>query len=168
MMQPQRQDQKIWIPRISDKRLRELFEKIKPVVRMARMLTTWEEHNDGSFTVTTQCDPQGKWRTWKYGQPYYIEETELQTSPYLQRAVPDRRAHNLILERVIITYHAYEGCGSFKASIAEVLTQIPESLVDSVTAFEIMAYDDVSLEELREDHEAFEAGYHSVTTRLYA
>ena len=66
----------------------------------------------------------------------------------------------------IITYHTYGYYGFFKPSIAEILAQIPAEHLDKVVAFEIVGSPETA-DDLNEEHEALNAGYHVATTRLY-
>ncbi len=64
------------------------------------------------------------------------------------------------------TYHSYGYYGFFKPSIAEVLAQIPEVLLQRVVAFEIVSQPETA-DDLNEQAEATNAGYHVATTRLF-
>ena len=66
----------------------------------------------------------------------------------------------------ITTYHSYGYYGLFKPSIAEVLAQIPEVLLQRVVAFEIVDRPETA-EDLNKHSEALNAGYHFATTRLF-
>jgi hypothetical protein len=61
--------------------------------------------------------------------------------------------------REITTFHTWAYYGFFKPTIAEVLAQIPEDLVDQVVAFEIL--------DMINDNEALNDGYHVAITRLF-
>ena len=66
----------------------------------------------------------------------------------------------------ITTFHGYGYYGMFKPSIAEVLAQIPDVLVQRVVAFEIIGQPE-SAADLNAHPDAVNDGYHVATTRLY-
>ena len=66
----------------------------------------------------------------------------------------------------ITTFHSYAYYGFFKPTIAEVLAQIPDTLVQRVVAFELVARPE-NASDLNEHPEALNDGYHVATARLY-
>jgi hypothetical protein len=102
------EETKSWIPEISDERLAELSERIKPLVR----------NGDGELCYIRPVDLRGTAYTWS---PKIIEKAG---------------EMNVITD--ITTYHTYGYYGFFKPSIGEVLAQIPAEYVDRVVAFEII------------------------------
>jgi hypothetical protein len=96
------------IPRISNERLAELAKRIRPVVR-----------NDSNVLV-------------------YIEPCDLRNEAFTGSPKLARKANNLVKHAVIATLHTYGYYGCFKPSIAEVLAQIPENLIEQTVAFEVV------------------------------
>ena len=66
----------------------------------------------------------------------------------------------------ITTFHSYGYYGMFKPTIAEVLAQIPDVLVQRVVAFELVARPE-NASDLNEHPDALNDGYHVATARLY-
>lgn len=66
----------------------------------------------------------------------------------------------------INTYHTYGHPAMFKPSIAEVLAQIPDDLLGSVSAFEVSGPGHV--DDINREREARDAGFHVAETILYA
>lgn len=97
-----------WIPEITDERLAELVERIKPIVR------------------------------WDNGDQYYIEPVDPRGVAFTWDPTPTKKAMGLMPIRDITTYHTFGYHGMFKPSIAEVLAMIPEDVIDEVVAFEIV------------------------------
>ncbi len=108
MKETARHEKKSWIPSISDERLRELFEKIKPVVDFGKKGLR------------------------------YIKQEDLRNIAYTWDPKPAKKAKNLYNLCDITTYHSYGHYVLFKPSIAEVLAQIPKEHLDKVIAFEIV------------------------------
>ena len=63
------------------------------------------------------------------------------------------------------TLHAYGAPVFFKPSIAEVLAQIPEEIIDEVDAFSVKGPEGAA--ELRKESKALNAGFHVAQTTLY-
>lgn len=106
------------IPEISNERLEQLAQRIKPVIRFAQGL-------------------KGKFQSSK-GTPHYITPTDLRTQSFMWSAKPTARATKLIEVDTIATYHTYGYAGFFKPSIAEVLAAIQNRPdIESIVAFEI-------------------------------
>ena len=128
-----------WTPKVremSERRLYELIERIKPVV---------------TFTDEGCC---------------YIKPVDPFSDFYTWEAEPARQAVGLKALCDITTYHPYNYYGSFKASVAQVILQIPSEHLDKVTAFEIVKYPETA-DDLNPESEIFNSGYHVATTRLY-
>ncbi len=123
------------IPPITDERLAQLVTRIRPVVRGGSNALHWIK----------PCDPRGEAFTWD----------------------PKRlgRAQNLVKHATIRTLHTYGYYGMFKPSIAEVLAQIPEALLEQTVAFETTGPRDAAA--LNDDSAALNAGFHVATTVLY-
>jgi hypothetical protein len=62
--------------------------------------------------------------------------------------------------------HGYGHPSLFKPSIAEVLRQIPASMLEGATYFE-MVKKPGNLDDMKEDREAMDAGFHVSTIRVY-
>ncbi len=103
------EQKKKWIPDVPQARIRELFERIKPVVQ---------------FGQKGLC---------------YIKPVDLFGVAYTWNPKPADRATGLKDLCDITTYHTFGYHGFFKPSIAEVLAQIPEEHLDKVVAFEIVS-----------------------------
>jgi hypothetical protein len=128
-----------WTPNVqemSEPRILELAKHIKPVV-------TFEE--EGS------C---------------YIKSVDPFSESYLFDPQPTERATGLSALCDVTTYHPYGYYGSFKASIAQVILQIPPEHLDRVVAFEIVKHPE-KVDDLDAEDEIFNSGYHVATTRLY-
>lgn len=168
MMQTARVEKKSWIPEVPKKRIQELAERIKPVVRMARIRTSTKKNSDGSVTITERQHPKGKWQsTWDdRGELYYIKPVDLFGVAYTWDPKPADKATDLKPLCDITTYHTYGYQGLFKPSIAEVLAQIPAEYLDGVVAFEIVD-SPKTVDDLNREHKALNAGYHVATTQLY-
>ena len=100
--------EKIWIPKVPKDRIKELAERIKPVVQFAH---------------------KGK---------RYIKPVDLFGIAYTWDPKAASKAKDLKPLCDITTYHTYGYYGFFKPSIAEVLAQIPAEHLDKVVAFEIV------------------------------
>ena len=92
---------------ISDERLEELLQRIKPVVR----------HHDGELWYIKNVHPRRHSFTW---------DPKVTT-----------KAGNLEQLARITTYHTFAAPVFFKPSVAEVLAQIPPRYVHATAAFEI-------------------------------
>ncbi len=108
MAQTARVEERIWIPQVSEERIKELAERIKPVVQ---------------FACNGKC---------------YIEPVDLFKTAYTWNPKPADEAMGITPLCDIITYHTYGYYAMFKPSIAEVLAQIPAESLDKVVAFEIV------------------------------
>lgn len=97
---------------------------------------------------------------------FFIKPVDPRNASFMWSPKPDKRAKDLKPLRVIRTYHTWSYYGFFKPSIAEVIAQIPKELLDQVVAFEIIKYPKTA-DDLNEESEALNAGYHVATTRLY-
>jgi hypothetical protein len=139
--------EKVWIPEVSVRRIRELAKRIRPVVRFCQ-------------------GAKGLYRS-PHGKRHYIKPVSLHTTAYTWDPVPTMVATGLKRICDITTYHSWSYYGFFKPSIAEVLAQIPEEHLDKVVAFEIVQKPE-SMEDMRRESEAFNAGFHVAKTRLYA
>ncbi len=147
MAQVARVEKKIWIPEVSNKRIQELAERIKPVIRFAR----------GAEGLFRSAD----------GHPYNIKLVDLFDVAYTWDPKPTDKVNGLRPICDIRTYHTYGYYGVFKPLIAEVLAQIPAEHVDSVVAFEIVDAPETATD-LDREQQALDAGYHVAMTRLYA
>jgi len=132
------------IPSISDERLTELAAKIKPLVR-------FEEH-DGK--------PEGHSLDGEDGQLFLIKPpADLRSVGFNSCPTATERALGLEVVRELRTYHT-TSC-AFNPSVAEVLAQIPDELIDEVTHFETIRNWPQPLCEHGDDM------YFYATTRLY-
>ena len=98
------------VPEMSERRILELAERIKPVV-------TFEEEG---------C--------------CYIKPVDMFSESFTWDPEPASKATGLKLFCDITTYHPFSHYGSFKPSIAQVILQIPSEHLDKVIAFEIVKH----------------------------
>ena len=133
---------KLEIPEIDDKRLKELYHLLKPIVTIDEMKYLLRE-----FTLQ-----------------------ELRNQSYIWNRHEDKR--DIIdpnkLETVddFLCLHTWGYYGLFKQSIAEVLSQAPESVIEQANTFEI-----IESPETREDvfkyKEVIDNGFHLSKVRAY-
>ena len=126
------------IPPISNERLAELMEKIRPVVRFA-------EGRKGKFQSPS-------------GILHFVDPREPRQESFLREAKPGEKAPRLIEINCVWTYYRYNSPVFFKPTVAEVLAQIqdrPE--INRVVAFEVMT--NVS---------TLNSGHHCTQTILYS
>ncbi len=155
-----------WIPAITDERLAELVARIKPIVRMERIITEDLKFEDGAKGFRMRPDPSGKLQPWQTGELYYIEPVDPRGVAFSWDPIPTEKAMGIMPVRDITTYHSFGYYGNFKPSVAEVLAMIPQELVDEVVAFEIIKSPETA-DDLNRNSGARDAGYHVATTRLY-
>lgn len=144
------------IPELSKKRLEKLVKKIKPLVRFVVKFRT------GEFELELGKDGKPK---RAYGNPLYwalfeIEPVDPMRTAYTWDPKPTKMREDVACFDIIRTYHKYGAPFLFKPSIAEVLAQIPEDVIDKTVGFEIL------------DHRELDSsnclGYHHVVlTRLF-
>jgi len=122
------------IPEINDQRICELLKKIKPVFEQNNKL--YEMKTVHSRKVAFTWNPKKKF-------------------PWLPRKDLKELCN-------INTLHGYGHYSLFKPSIAEVLAQIPEHLINKVTAFKTIPISNIISDCLSKDQE-----YHVGVTTLY-
>lgn len=133
---------KLEIPEIDDKRLKELYQLLKPIVTIDEMKYLLRE-----FTLQ-----------------------ELKNQSYIWNRHEDKRdiVDSSRLETVddFLCLHTFGYYGLFKPSIAEVLSQAPESVIEQANTFEI-----IESPETREDvfkyKEVIDNGFHLSKVRAY-
>ena len=133
---------KLEIPEINDKRLKELYQLLKPIVTIDEMKYLLRE-----FTLQ-----------------------ELRNQSYIWNRHEDKRdiVDSSRLETVddFLCLHTFGYYGLFKPSIAEVLSQAPESVIEQANTFEI-----IESPETREDvfkyKEVIDNGFHLSKVRAY-
>ena len=133
---------KFEIPEIDDKRLKELYQLLKPLVTIDEMKYVLRE-----FTLQ-----------------------ELRNQSYIWNRHEDKRdiVDSSRLETVddFLCLHTFGYYGLFKPSIAEVLSQAPESVIEQANTFEI-----IESPETREDvfkyKEVIDNGFHLSKVRAY-
>ncbi len=138
MTQTAKVEKKVWIPEVTEDRIKELAERIKPVVQF----------DGGKYYIE-------------------LVLVDLFRTAYTWDPKPANKATGLKLLCDITTYHTYGYHAMFKPSIAEVLAQIPDDYLDKVVAFEIVRSPETA-DDLNREPEALKVGYHVATTRLYA
>lgn len=156
-----------WIPEIPRDHIMILGKQIRPIVRMAPLVTQHVKYSDGGGAICHRVHPKGKlgivWGDWY--DLYYIETVDLYDVSYIYDPKPTDRATSLRPLCRITTYHIWEYF-AFRPSIAEVLAQIPSEHLDVVVAFEILNRTEVTDGPDRGD-ESLDPDYHVATTRLY-
>lgn len=133
---------KFEIPEIDDKRLKELYQLLKPIVTIDEMKYLLRK-----FTLQ-----------------------ELRNQSYIWNRHEDKRdiVDSSRLETVddFLCLHTFGYYGLFKPSIAEVLSQAPESVIEQANTFEI-----IESPETREDvfkyKEVIDNGFHLSKVRAY-
>ena len=133
---------KLEIPEIDDKRLKELYQLLKPIVTIDEMKYLLRE-----FTLQ-----------------------ELRNQSYIWNRHEDKRdaVDSSKLETVddFLCLHTWGYYGLFKPSIAEVLSQAPENVIEQANIFEI-----IESPETREDvfkyKEVIDNGFHLSKIRAY-
>ena len=100
------------------------------------------------------------------GVAYYIEPVDLRRTAFTWDPKPTERVNGLLSLCDIKTYHTYGAPVFFKPSIAEVIVAIPVEHLDKVVAFEMVKTPETA-DDLNEEPEALNAGYHVATARLY-
>lgn len=96
----------------------------------------------------------------------YIEPCDPRFVAYTWDAKPAGKAKHITPLETITTYHRFGYYGFFKPSVAEVLAQIPERLLDRVVAFEIIKKPEDAAD-LNREKMALNKGFHVATTQLY-
>lgn len=127
---------KLEIPEISDEKLEELYENIKPVMEREKELY-WVHRPDSLRHIAFTWDPR-------------LSNTPVKS-----------------LEKIctIKTLHTWAYYGFFKPTIAEVLSQVPENLINTAVAFSTKSPEDAS--ELNKNKVELNAGFHVAETTLY-
>ncbi len=133
---------KLEIPEINDKRLKELYQLLKPIVTIDEMKYLLRE-----FTLQ-----------------------ELRNQSYIWNRREDKRdvvdPNKLETVDDFLCLHTWGYYGLFKPSIAEVLSQAPESVIEQANTFEI-----IESPETREDvfkyKEVIDNGFHLSKVRAY-
>lgn len=133
---------KLEIPEIDDKRLKELYHLLKPIVTIDEMKYLLRE-----FTLQ-----------------------ELRNQSYIWNRHEDKRdiidSNKLETVDDFLCLHTWGYYGLFKPSIAEVLSQAPESVIEQANTFEI-----IESPETREDvfkyKEVIDNGFHLSKVRTY-
>ena len=100
------------------------------------------------------------------GKLYHIEsKCDYFSQSYPWNAKRIEEAKGLVEVGRITTYHSYGYYGFFKPSVAEVLQQIPEKLLNKTHYYVVLGPDDADA--LNEQKDAIDQGYHRATTILY-
>lgn len=130
------------IPNMTDEELTHVYKRLKPIVTIDEMKYYLKE-----YTL--------------YQLRYYLYMQDLATSvkehinPSLINPVDE-----------FMCFHKFHYYGSFIPTIAEVLSQIPENLIEDSNAFEIVEYP-TKMSDVTRYYEAFEKGYHVSKVRTY-
>lgn len=157
-----------WIPELTDTELIRRATHIQPLVRMIKvkpgLLTDILPHLETQYIV--RATQPGVWRAHPEGDLYYVTIDDWRSQSFLLRPRPSVVASNLSPLRNIRTYHHFTYPAHFTPTVAEVLAQIPAALVPRVVGFEVVSFPK-TVDDLANNLEAFEAGYHVATTLLY-
>ena len=132
----------IKIPRINDNKLLELYNKIKPIVTIKE-------------------------------QKYLLKEFELldlRGISYLENINKNKKSiidiNRLEIIDDFLCLHTYAYSTIFKPSIAEVLAQYPNELIDKSNLFEIIEKP-ITLDDITKYRQFFDCGYHLSKVRAY-
>jgi len=133
------------IPKINRKNVRKLYKKIKPVLKVRgeyREIIGYKDDKPGGKDTTFVSNPPG------------LFDIAVTWNPLLGDEI-----NGLTKLEDIRTYHSCGYYGIFKPSIAEVLMQIPQSLLEKTVAFEVDPDD--------EEIVVISGSCHGARTRLY-
>lgn len=131
------QEERIWIPAISDERLAILAARIRPLVQFP-----------GERGL------------------HYIEPIDPRKESFIWNPVKAEPATGLQELEDIVTYHTYNYATHFEPTIAQVLAAIPSRLLADTAAFKVhISFDDDA--HLYGEKEALRAGYHVAQMKLY-
>ncbi len=120
------------MPEVDDERLAALAERIKPLIRVSN------------------------------GKLFHIEPVDLRRMAYTWSPKVTVEAEPLEAIATVDTLHSYGAPVFFKPSVAEVIAQIPEEVVDTIAGFSLEGPLDMGRE-----NAALQAGYHVARTTLY-
>ena len=133
---------KLEIPEIDDNRLKELYQLLKPIVTIDEMKYLLRE-----FTLQ-----------------------ELRNQSYIWNRHEDKRdvvdPNKLETVDDFLCLHTWGYYGLFKPSIAEVLSQAPESVIEQANTFEIIESPDTR-EDVFKYKEVIDNGFHLSKVRAY-
>lgn len=133
---------KLEIPEIDDKRLKELYQLLKPIVTIDEMKYLLRE-----FTLQ-----------------------ELRNQSYIWNRHEDKRdvvdPNKLETVDDFLCLHTWGYYGLFKPSIAEVLSQAPENVIEQANTFEIIE-SPVTREDVFKYKEVIDNGFHLSKVRAY-
>jgi hypothetical protein len=133
---------KLEIPEIDNKRLRELYNLLKPIVTIdeAKYLLkkyTLQELRNQSYFWNRQEDKRN-----------IVEPSKLET-------VED-----------FLCLHTWDYYGMFKPTVAEILSQAPEKVIEEANTFEIIEIPQ-TLQDIYKYKEVINNGYHLSKVRAY-
>ncbi len=137
------------IPVISDERLLELYKRIRPVRKNMMGDLCWL-------------------------RIYSLKELKQRSFIWDAKDILDVRVNDTgVRLRPITTFrclHAYSAPGMFAPKVADVLAQIPDSLIDSTFAFQMIEMPKMTGEFCQDEFakQAFKEGYHTSVIELYA
>jgi len=98
------------------------------------------------------------------GELFYYKSCDLRNESF-SWAEKDCKAKGLKEFASLPTLHTYAYYGFFKPSVAEVLAQLPEDVLDKVIAFKVIGPETAS--DLNKHKEELNAGFHVAETILY-
>lgn len=99
------------------------------------------------------------------GELYYIRPIDPRNVSFIWDPTTTKVATDLNEITKIFSLHTWGYYGMFKPSVEEVLSMIPQHMIDKVRAFEIVGPEDV--DDLNRQYEAVDAGYHVAVVILY-
>ena len=137
------------IPVISDERLLELYERIRPARKNFMGDLCWL-------------------------RTYSLKELKQRSFIWDAKDILDVRVNDTDVRlRPITTFrclHAYSAPGLFTPKVADVLAQIPDSLINSAFAFQMIEMPKTTSDFCQDEfsRQAFKDGYHTSVIELYA
>lgn len=98
-------------------------------------------------------------------QLFFIEDPDPRNVAFPWSPVLKEAAEDLEVLSILPTLHSFGYHGLFKPSVAEVLAQIPDELLEEAIAFEVHAPQNTT--DLSRQWDAVNSGYHVAATTVY-
>ncbi len=115
-----------YIPKISDEKLNELYKRIKPVIYFEKK----EKCKHCGSVINEYFHSEDE-----KGELFYIEDCNPRNAAFSWDPEKTKKAENIEPFKEITTYHTWAYYGFFKPFIAEVLSQIPNDVLEETVAF---------------------------------
>jgi hypothetical protein len=145
------------IPEISDEKLTELYNRIKPVLYYEK-----KEICEHCGSPLSDCYEHSENET---GELFYIKDVDARNVAFPWSPTRVNKADDIVSFRETVTYHTWGYYGFFKPTIAEVISQIPEDALDRTVAFLTIGPKDC--DEMNKHIEELNDGYHVAKTILF-